>query len=150
MTEQRDVKDFLAQRTLAVVGVSRSGKKFGNMAFRDLKAKGYRVFPVHPSADQIDGERCYRSLKDLPEPAGGVVIVVPPTQTERVVQDAAEAGIRRVWMQAGAESPAAIAYCQQHGLSVIAGECIMMFAEPAGFPHNVHRWFRRLSGKMPK
>jgi len=149
MTSKAAVDDFLAQRTLAVVGVSRSGKRYGNMAYKELKAKGYRLFAVHPSAEQIGGERCYPSLEALPEPVGGLLVVVPPAQAERVVREAAAAGIRRVWLQQGAESEDSIRFCQGKGISVVHGECILMFAEPAAFYHRMHRWVRRLLGKLP-
>jgi len=150
MTTKAMVDDFLAQRTLAVVGVSRKAEKFGNLVYRELKAKGYRVFPVNPHAEDVAGERCYPSLSALPEPVGGVVIVVPPAETERVVQDAAAAQIRRVWMQQGAESGAALRFCEDNGMSVVSGECIMMFASPIGFGHGMHRWVWGLLGKLPK
>ena len=150
MTTKAAVSDFVAQRALAVVGVSRSREKFGNMAFRELKAKGYRVLPVNRNVDSIEGERCYPSLKELPEPVGGVLVVVPPAETVKVVQDAVEAGIQRVWLQRGAESEAAIRTCEQHGVSVVSGECILMFAEPTGFGHRMHRWMRKLFGKLPR
>jgi uncharacterized protein len=147
MASPEVVADFLAQKTLALVGVSRGGRKFGNAILRDLKSRGYRVFCVHPHADRIDGERCWPRIGDLPEPVGGLVLVVPPAETERVVEEAVAAGIRRVWMQQGAESAKAIAYCKANGVSVISGACIMMFAEPVGFPHNAHRWLWRVLGK---
>lgn len=133
MTTRAAIDDFLAQRTLAVVGVSREGKGFGSMAYEELKAKGYRVFPVNPNAESIGGERCYPSLSALPELVGGVVVVVPPAQTEQVVRDAAAAGIERVWMQQGAESEAAIRFCEENGISVVHGECILMLSEPIAF-----------------
>ena len=142
------INDFLAQRTLAVVGVSRGGKRFGNAASRELRSKGYRVIPVHPEAERIGGERCYPSLKELPEPVGGLLVVVPPAQTERVVREAAEVGIQRVWLQQGAESATAIKYCQDQGMSVVHGECILMFAAPTG-AHKLHRWIWKLFGKLP-
>ena len=104
MTTKAVIDDFVSQRKLAVVGVSRGGKKFGNVAYRELRAKGYRLFPVHPYAESIEGDPCYPNLKSLPEPVDGVLIVVPPAQTEQVVREAAEAGIHRVWMQPGADS----------------------------------------------
>lgn len=143
------VNDFLSQRTLAVVGVSRSGKKFGNAATRELRNKGYRMLPVHPEAETIDGERCYPSLRQLPEQVAGVLIVVPPEQTEQVVREAADAGIRHVWMQQGAESKTAIDFCRERGMSVVHGECILMFAAPTG-AHRLHHWVWRLFGKLPK
>jgi len=150
MTTRAAIDDFISQKTLAVVGVSRSGKKFGNAASRELRAKGYRLFPVHPTAESIDGESCYTSLAELPEPVGGVLVVVPPTETEKVVRDAAAAGIRRIWMQQGAQSAAAIKFCEEQGLSVVHGECILMFAEPVQGGHRFHRWIWRLLGKLPK
>jgi hypothetical protein len=150
MTSLQTVQHFMAQRNLAIVGVSTTGRKFGNVAYRELKAKGYHLLPVHPTAESVEGARCYRSLGDLPEPVGGLVVVVPPEQTERVVQAAAGAGIKRVWMQPGAESEAAIRYCEQNGITVVQGECILMFAEPAGFGHRAHRWVWKMLGKLPR
>jgi len=150
MTTKAMIDDFLAQRTLAVVGVSRKTEKFGCTVYRELKAKGYRVFPVNPHAEEVVGDRCYPSLSALPEPVGGVVIVVPPAETERVVQEAAAAQIRRVWMQQGAESGTALRFCEDNGMSVISGECIMMFARPIGFGHGMHRWVWGLLGRLPK
>jgi hypothetical protein len=150
MTTKATVDDFLAQQTLAVVGVSRGGKKFGNLAYRDLKTNGYRLFPIHPHAEVIEGDRCYPNLSALPEPVGGVLIVVPPAETEQVVREAAKAGIRRVWMQQGAESEAAIRFCEENGMSVVHGECVLMFAQPVVSVHRFHRWIWGLLGKLPR
>jgi uncharacterized protein len=150
MTSRAAVTEFLSQPELAIVGVSRSGKKFGNMALRELRTKGYRVFPVHPSAEEVDGARCYRSLTDIPRSVGGLLIVVPPAETEAVVREAAAAGIGRVWMQQGAESAEAIRFCEEHGMRVVAGECVLMFAEPAAWFHRAHRWVWGALGKLPK
>jgi len=149
MNTKAAVDDFLAQRSLAVVGVSRSGKKFGNMAYRELKGKGYQLFPIHPEAEVLEGDKCYASLSALPEPTGGVLIIVPPTGTEQVVRDAAAARIPRVWMQQGAGSDAAVRYCEEHGISAVHGKCILMFAEPLRFYHKPHRWVWKLLGKLP-
>jgi len=149
MTSRAAVDDFLAHKTLAVVGVSRQGNKFGNMAFKELKAKGYTVLPVNPHAETIEGERCYPDLQALPEGVEGVLIVVPPEETEKVVRQAAQACISSVWMQQGAESEAAIRFCQEQGLNVIHGHCILMFAEPTGLGHRLHRWVWGLLGKLP-
>ena len=150
MTSKEALNDFVDQRKLAIVGVSRKNGKFGNMALRELRAKGYSLFPVHPEAETVEGERCYPSFAALPEPVEGVLVVVPQVQTEQVVRDAAAAGIRRVWMQQGAESPAAIKFCEERGLDVVHGECILMFAEPAGWFHRAHRWIWKLLGKLPR
>ncbi|MCC6858914.1 MAG: CoA-binding protein [Bryobacterales bacterium] len=143
------IEGFLAERSLAVVGVSQRPRGFGRIAYKELKSKGYRVFAVNRGGGGVEGDPAYPSLSSLPEPVGGAVIVVPPQETERVVRDAAAAGIRKVWMQQGSESEAAIRYCEQGGMSVVHGRCILMFARPAGF-HRFHRWLSGLFGKLPK
>jgi len=150
MTSRAAVDDFVSQRKLAVVGVSRRRMKFGNLAFKELRGKGYKLFPVHPQAETLQGERCYPNLAALPEPVDGVLVVVPPAQAEQVVRDAAAAGIRRVWLQQGAGSASAIRFCAENGISAVHGECILMFAEPAPFYHRAHRWVWRLLGKLPR
>ena len=75
---------------------------------------------------------------------------MPPAQTEKVVRDAAAAGIRRAWMQQGSESESAIRLCEENGVSVVHGECILMFAEPAAFYHRGHRWMWGVLGKLPR
>ena len=148
MTSKTAIDVFLAQEILALAGVSRSGKKFGNTVLKDLSGKGYEILPVHPHAEEIAGVRCYPSLAELPAEPGGLVLVVPPPQTEHLVQEARKAGIGRVWMQPGAESDVAIRYCEEQGIDVVHGECIMMFAQPKG-THKAHRWLRGALGRLP-
>lgn len=150
MNRKTEVDDFLAQTSLAVVGVSRGGKKFGNTIAKELAAKGYRVYPINPRAKSIEGQTCYPNLAALPETPHGVVTVVPPAVTEEIVQQARAAGIRRVWMQQGSESEAAVRYGRDNGMTVIDGECILMFAEPAAFYHRFHRFLWKLLGKLPR
>lgn len=150
MTTKADVEDFLSQEKFAVIGVSRKKSKFGNVIFRELKKKGREVYPINANADTIEDEKCYPDLKSLPEPVGGVIIVVPPAQTEQVVKDAKDAGITRVWMQQGAQSDAAITFCKENNISVVAKECILMFVEPVDSIHKFHRWLWKIFGKLPK
>ena len=67
MTSKKTVEEFFAQPALAVVGVSRSGKKFGNYAYRNLKDKGYKVYQIHPESKSIDGDECYPDFKSAPD-----------------------------------------------------------------------------------
>ncbi len=149
MTSRTSVDAFLAEPALAIVGMSRSGRKFGNAACRELTSKGYRIYPVHPSADAIDGHPCYRRFADLPERVGAVLVIVPPGAALRVVRDAAAAGIHRVWLQQGAESPDVLDACRTLGLDVVSGECVLMFARPTGV-HKAHRWITGLLGRLPR
>ncbi|MCZ7557329.1 MAG: CoA-binding protein [Bacteroidia bacterium] len=150
MTESERIIAFTEQRTLALAGASRNGKKFGNTLLKDLANKGYTVHPVHPSAESIDGVRAFPSLAALPEAVGGLVLVVPPAESEKLVREAADAGIPRIWMQQGAESPEAIRLCEERGLECTHGYCLLMFADPVNSIHRVHRWFAKVFGKLPK
>ena len=96
MNTRISITNFLNQHSYAVVGVSRSGKKFGNSVYKMLRERGSTVYAVNPSAEAIDGVRCYAKLKDLPALVDGVVVVVPPKQTESVVREAAAEGIQRI------------------------------------------------------
>ncbi|GMV38451.1 MAG: hypothetical protein AMXMBFR64_01670 [Myxococcales bacterium] len=149
MTSKAAVDAFMASRRLAFVGASRSGKGFGHHAYRELKAKGYELFPVHPAADLIQGDPCARSLMDLAGKVDGVVVVVPPPEALKVVQQAHAAGIGRVWLQQGAESTEAVAWAREHGMDLVQGECVLMFLEHGAWIHRAHRGLRRLVGRLP-
>ena len=136
---------FVAQKSLAVVGVSRT-RGFGNTLYRHLKHRGFQVFPVNVEADTVEGERCYRRLDDLPQTVDGVVTVVPPAQTTKVVEDCARLGISRIWMQQGSESEAALALCRDKGITEVHGACLLMHTG-AKFPHSIHRFIWRKLGK---
>jgi len=145
------IDDFLAQRSLALAGVSRDGRTgFGNAVRKDLAAKGYAMLVVHPEAETIGGQPCARSVREVADRVGGLVLVTPPAATEGLVREAAEAGIRRVWMQQGAESAEAIRVCEERGIAVVHHECIMMFSEPVGSFHGFHRWLRRVFRGLPE
>jgi predicted CoA-binding protein len=142
------IEEFLSQRELALVGASRTGRKFGNTLLKELRAKGYAVVPVHPEAAEIDGVACVPSLANLPKPVGGLILVVKPTQAAQLVREAAAMGIPRIWMQQGSSSPEALRLCEELGIEAIHGECLLMFAAPTGI-HRFHRWLWGLLGKLP-
>ncbi len=149
MATKSSVDQFISQESLAVVGVSRNSTKFGNAIYQTLKKNGHKVYPINANAEQIQGDTCYPSLSALPVKVGGVVIVVSPDKTEGIVKEAIDLGIKNIWMQQGAESAAAIQYCQEKQVNLIHGECVLMFDKPA-FPHTIHRWIWGLIGKLPK
>lgn len=150
MTSSRSsIEAFLAQPALAIVGVSRSGEKFGNVILRALRSKGRHVYPLHPVATMIDGVVCYQHIADMPEPVTGMVINVSPADAVTVLRDAAAAGIRHVWLQQGSESPYVANLCIELGLDAVIGECILMHAEPTGI-HRVHRVLEAALGRLPK
>jgi predicted CoA-binding protein len=118
--------DFVSHRTWAIVGVSANPAKFGHRIYRDLRRAGYRVYAVNPHEAEILGDPVYPALAALPEQPDVVDLVVPPAVTEMIVKEAAAAGIQRIWMQPGAESEQAIAFCRASGIDVVAHACAMV------------------------
>jgi predicted CoA-binding protein len=150
MNTRKEVEEFIAQKSLAVVGLSRDPNAFSSSVSRELKERGYRLLAVNPKADEIGGEKCYPDVASLPEKVGGAIFFTPKPETVKVVREAAAAGIRRIWLQQGAESPEAVRFCADNGLSVVSGQCILMFLEPVAVYHKIHRWFKGLFGGLPK
>jgi uncharacterized protein len=150
MSSMDNIKVFFEQKNIAVVGVSRNGKKFGNVVFKDLLARGYNVFAINKSGETINGEKSYVDLNSVPEKLDGLVTVVPPAETVNVIKEAAAVGINHVWMQQGSESEDAILLCQENNIKEVHGQCIMMYAEPVENFHAFHRWLWKIFGKLPK
>ena len=118
---------MLTAETYAVVGASRNREKYGFLVYRALKAAGKTAYPVNPRAEDVDGDRCYPALADVPQTPDVAVMVVPPPVTEAAVAECSRLGIKQVWMQPGAESEAAIADCHaNHVVVVSGGPCIMV------------------------
>jgi len=149
MNSKKTVEEFLAQKKIAVVGVSRKKTKFGNAIYRELKQKGYIVFPINPNIKEYDGVVCYPDLYSLPEKIDAVVINVPPVQAEKVVKEAKETGVNKVWLQQGSQSETAVKYCEENGIDFVSNECILMFAQPSAFIHRAHKWVWGVFGKLP-
>lgn len=150
MVKKQIVEDFFAQPALAVIGVSRSGKKFGNYVYKNLKEKGYKVYPIHPQSKSIDGEECYPDFKSIPDEIKGAVVSIKPIHALKILEEALKAGIKHIWLQQGSESKEAIEFCKNNGINLVHGECIMMFANPVKSLHRVHRWVWGAFGKLPK
>lgn len=148
-TKQSEVDAVLSQKVVAVVGLSRDRNKFGSMVYKSLKDQGYTVHGVNPAMQELDGEKVYASVDELPAGVGALVTVIPPASTMQVVQAAHGRGIKAVWMQQGSESPEAIAWCRANGMAVVSGQCIMMFGDNVGGIHKFHRGIKRIFGGMP-
>ena len=135
------MKEYLSPRAMAVVGASNAREKFGNLACRELKARGLRVFPVNPHESEICGERCYHTIKELGDLTDRLLIVLPPDVTRQLVRNLDPEFVSYVWMQNGAESAEAIRICNAKGIRAIYGQCILMHAQPVRSYHLLHRWW---------
>ncbi len=120
------IREFIEHRVWAVAGASTNPAKFGNIIFRNLLRAGYTVYAVNPRQGEIDGHPFYPSLAALPEVPGVVDVVVPPKLAEEVLRECARLGVRRVWLQPGAESEAAIRLGEELGLQVVHDACAMV------------------------
>jgi predicted CoA-binding protein len=155
-TLKAKVSEFLAQKRIAVAGVSRTNNHHpsGNLIYRRLKETGHDVFAVNPNMKTFDGDPCYRDLQSIPGGVDGVVIITRPEVTERIVHDCSAAGVRRVWMhqslaKGSSVSPQAVEYCHRHDISVIAGDCPMMYGSGVDFGHRCMRLLMNLTGRLP-
>ena len=144
--------DFLAQKRIAVAGVSRTTNDAANAIYRKLRDNGYTVFPINPNADTVEGAPCFHDIKSIPGGVDGVVIVTKPEVAEEIVRECSEAGVTRVWIHQsfmqGSFSAAAVRYCEEHGITVIPGGCPMMFCTP-DFGHRCIKWYMQMTGKLP-
>ena len=155
-TLETKVHDFLAQKRIAVAGVSRdkSHHPAANLIYQRLKRTGHDVVPVNPNMQSFEGDRCYPDLQSIPGGVDGVVIVTRPETTPQIVRDCSTAGVRRVWMhqsmaKGSSVSPEAVEYCRQHDISVIAGACPMMFGPGVDFGHTCMRLIMKITGGLP-
>jgi len=150
MTTRKAVTDFLNNKSIAVVGVSRNPKKFGYAVYKHLKERNYKTFPINPNITEIDSDKCYSNLADIKEKIDGVILVVMPTVSAKVVKEANDLGIKSIWFQQGSSSDEAVKFCEDNSMSFVRDECIMMFTEPVESIHKFHRWLWKIFGKLPK
>ena len=145
--------EFLANKRVAVTGVSRTPKTHGsNNVYRRLRERGYDVFAVNPNAQEVEGDPTYPDLRSIPGGVDAVVIGTRPEIAEHTMRECAELGIEHVWMHrgpgAGSVSAAATDYGRQQSITVIDGGCPLMFDPTADLGHKVMRLV--YAGKVPK
>jgi predicted CoA-binding protein len=152
-------QDFLAQKRIAVVGVSDKRETGCNLAYNKFKESGYQVFPVNPRISTFNGATCYPDLKSIPDKPEAVFILASPKVTDQIVQQCVDLGVKHVWMHcmmgtkpglaAGMTSVSleAVEKCKANGITVIPGACPNQFLKP-DFGHKMMRGMWRLFGFM--
>ena len=153
------VQDFLAQKKIAIVGVSDKRDTGCNLTFKKLKENGYQVYPVNPRISTYEGQSCYADLKSIPDKVDAVFILASPKVTEQVVQQCVDLGIKHVWMHCmmgtkpglasgmTSVSQSAVEMCRANGIAVIPGSCPNQFLK-ADFGHAMMRGMWCLLGFM--
>lgn len=105
---------------VAVLGASRDRSKYGNKSVRAHARAGWQVFPINPRADEIEGWRAYRSIRDVPvRPLDRVSVYVPPEIGITLLEDIAACQPREVWLNPGSESDELLAAAETLGVPVI-------------------------------
>ncbi len=140
------IESFIKSKHIAVVGVSE--RKFGGTIYKSLKKRGYTVCPVHPTMKTFDRDQCFATLQAIPEQVEAAVIAVSPANAEKVVEDARNADIAKLWFQRGADFSKAVEKAEASGMQVVSGRCILMYAPPVRGIHAVHRFLARLFGLL--
>jgi predicted CoA-binding protein len=151
------VQDFLAQKKIAVVGVSDKRETGCNLAYRKFKEAGYTVSAVNPHLTTFEGAPCYPDLQSIPEKPDAVFILTNPGVTEQIVQQCVGVGVKHVWMHClmgtkpglasgmTSVSAAAVQMCHENGITVIPGTCPNQFLNP-DFGHRLMRMVMRTLG----
>jgi predicted CoA-binding protein len=124
----QDITELLEMpdTTVAVVGATDNPEKYGNVIYKDLKRKGFTVYPVNSSRETVDGDPAFKSLGDIPEQPTIVNIVVPPDTAYRILEQCKKLGLQNVWLQPGAESARVLNYLQENSFNYLANACIMV------------------------
>lgn len=152
-TTNEAIDDFLAQRRIAVAGVSRrgEGKHGANRIYRRLKESGYQVFAVNPEPYRVDGDPCYPTLSAIPGGVQAVVVATTPDRSAAVVAECWQMGITRVWTHdsfgEGSATTEAHEACLRAGIDCIAGGCPLMYGRPADPEHRLARRVLALKGR---
>lgn len=154
------IKDFLAQKKIAIVGVSNKRETGCNTAYRKFKDAGYTVYPVNPHQTSFEDSKCYPDLKSIPQKPDAVFLLTNPQVTEDIVQQCVDLGVKQVWMHClmgtkpGAAagmtsvSPDAVRMCKENGISVIPGSCPNQYLKP-DFGHKMMRVMFHAFGFYP-
>jgi uncharacterized protein len=149
MTTLKQINEFIDSQPIAVVGASRNPKKFGYSAFKELKEKGMKLVPVNPVADEIMGEKSYKSVKLLPDDVKGIIVFTKKDQTASVIRDAKAKGIKQIWIQQMADSKEALEELKDSDINYITGQCILMHYKPHSV-HKFHKGLNKFFGRFPK
>lgn len=137
---------FFESGSFAVAGHS-AKSNFPKLSYGELKKSGKTVFAVDPSKDTIAGDKTYPDFASLPEKVEAAIIEVPKEETAAWVGKAAEAGIGRVWVHMGRETPEAQSLAEEKGIELHTGSCAVMYLVPGFSMHSPHRWIWKLLGK---
>jgi predicted CoA-binding protein len=153
VVSEHSVATFLAGHRIALIGASDDPKSFSSVVLHELVDHGYDVVPVNPGRTEVAGRACYAEVGFVPGVLDGAMVMVPPISAAAAVTSCLEAGIDAIWLFRGAGSQGSATReasdrCREAGVTVVNGACPLMFLEPTGWFHHVHRAIRRVRGDV--
>lgn len=119
------VEKMLGKKVWAVVGANQNSEKYGNMIYRKLKSRGYTVYPVNPKRDYIEGDKCYKDLSSIPEKLEVVEMVVSPERGIDIINEAADIGVKNIWLQPGTYDNKLLELINKKGLTEVRA-CVLV------------------------
>lgn len=116
--------EILGKKTWVVVGVTAKKDRFGYKIWKTLKEHNYDTYGVNPNYDEIEGEKIYHSLKDLPSKVDVLDMVVSPKLSINTLEEAKEVGIEYIFFQPGTYNDEVVQKCEELRLKYLTGDCI--------------------------
>ena len=150
MISQKDIEIFLESKKIAIAGVSRNPKKFGHYVYQEFKKRDYVVYPLNPLASDIDGDKVYSSITELPTDVKHLLILTPKKETDKILREAIKQDFTNIWVQQMSETKDTIKIAEEYHVKLISKKCIFMFAVPVKGIHKFHRTIVKLFGRLPK
>lgn len=137
---EQTIRDFISQKNIALIGLSRKKNKFGNIAYKTLTSLGYNIYAIHPREKEIDVIACFPNLASVKEKVEGVFVSVSPKNIQSILHEISSVGLKNVWLQRGCESAGIIEEANKLKLNIVTKKCILMYAEPVKSLHKFHRF----------
>ncbi len=150
MNKKQSIEKFLAPKKMAIAGVSGNTKKFGYQIFQELKQNGFDLCPINPKFEEIDSVKTYKSVVDIPSDYEKLYIVTPKTETDAIIKQAVEKGIKHIWVQQMSNTKESTQLAIDNNVELIEKECMFMFVEPSTSIHKFHKTIWNLFGLLPK
>ena len=149
MTNQTMIDEFLYQRRIAIVGVSRNPSDYSRAVFRKFLQLGYATVPVNPNTAEVDGIKCWASVREIQPAPDAVLLLTSPAATRGEIEDCSLAGVKRVWSRRALDKPA-LQLCEENGIQAIDGYCPFLFFPDSGGIHKLHGFVLKILGTYPK
>jgi len=150
LVTKEKINNFLSLNSFVLAGASRTGKKFGNTLYKELKSRNFTTYLLHYGGDDIEGEKSYKDFNSIPGNPEGLIICVNKTKTLDIIRNAYSYGIENIWIQQMSETKEAIEYCEENNINYIIKQCLLMYLDPVKGFHSFHKFINKILGKLPK